>query len=69
MVCLYPGAGPFGRVGIGINSSSTSGLYPRSSGVGALTGTPGVVQGDTKSPEQCKAVKTTAEDDKTGAPR
>ena len=63
-VCLYPGAGPFGHVGVGINSSSTVGLYPRSSGIGALTGTPGVVQPDAKSAEQCKSVKTSAEDDK-----
>lgn len=64
MVCLYPGAGPFGHVGIGVNSSSTAGLYPRNDGIGALTGTPGAVKPDTKNPEQCKTVETSAEDDR-----
>jgi uncharacterized protein RhaS with RHS repeats len=65
-VCLYPGAGTAGHVGIGINSSSTVGLYPRSesAGLAAITGTPAAVKADTKSAEQCKTVSTTAEQDK-----
>ena len=65
-VCLYPGAGTAGHVGIGINSSSTVGLYPRSEspGLAAITGTPAAVKSDTKQAEQCQAVSTTAEQDK-----
>ena len=65
-VCLYPGAGPAGHVGIGINSSSTVGLYPRSEapGLAGITGTPAAVKSDTKQAEQCKTVSTTAEQDK-----
>jgi RHS repeat-associated protein len=65
-VCLYPGAETAGHVGVGINSSSTVGLYPRSEspGVAAITGTPAAVKADTKSAEQCKTVSTTAEQDK-----
>lgn len=65
-VCLYPGAGTAGHVGIGITSSSTVGLYPRSEspGVAAITGTPAVVKADTKQAEQCKSVSTTADQDK-----
>ena len=65
MVCMYPGAGGFGHVGIGINSSSTSGFYPRSNAPGnPVTGTAGIVQRDTKSPNQCKAIETTPEQDR-----
>ena len=66
MVCLYPGARTAGHVGIGINSSSTVGLYPRveSPGLAAVTGTPAAVKGDSKPAEQCKVVSTTAEQDK-----
>ena len=65
-VCLYPGAGPAGHVGIGINSSSTVGLYPRSEapGLAGITGTPAAVKSDTKQADQCKTVSTTAEQDK-----
>ena len=65
-VCLYPGAGTAGHVGVGVNSSSTVGLYPRSEspGVGAITGTPAAVKPDTKKAEQCKTISTTAEQDK-----
>ena len=67
MVCLYPtDGGPYGHIGIGVNSSSTVGLYPRSEspGLRAFTGTPGAIKSDTKQAEQCKAVSTTAEQDK-----
>jgi uncharacterized protein RhaS with RHS repeats len=65
-VCLYPGAGGAGHVGIGVNSSSTVGLYPRSEapGIAAITGTPAAVKADTKQAEQCKTVSTSAEQDK-----
>ena len=65
-VCLYPGAGPAGHVGIGINSSSTVGLYPRSEspGLAGITGTPAAVKSDTKQAEQCKTGSSTAEQDK-----
>ncbi len=64
-VCLYPGAGPFGHVGIGINSSSTSGFYPKSNAPGnPITGTRGVVQGDSKAAQSCKSISTTSEQDK-----
>ena len=65
-VCLYSGAGPAGHVGIGINSSSTVGLYPRneSPGLAAITGTPAAVRSDTKQADQCKTVSTNAEQDK-----
>ena len=64
-VCLYPGAGPFGHVGIGINSSATSGFYPRSNAPGnPITGTRGVVQGDSKAAQSCKSIPATSEQDK-----
>lgn len=65
-VCLYPGAGPAGHVGIGVNSSSTVGLYPRSEspGLAGITGTPAAVKSDTKQAEQCKTASSTAEQDK-----
>jgi RHS repeat-associated protein len=65
-ICLYPATGPYGHVGIGINSSSTVGLYPRSEspGLAGITGTPAAVRPDTKQAEQCKSVSTTAEQDK-----
>ena len=65
MVCMYPGAGGFGHLGIGINSSSTSGFYPRSNAPGnPVTGTAGIVQRDTKAANQCKAIETTSEQDR-----
>lgn len=65
-VCLYPGAGPAGHVGIGINSSSTVGLYPRSEspGLAGISGTPAAVKPDNKQAEQCKTASSTAEQDK-----
>jgi len=65
MVCKYAGAGGFGHVGIGINSSSTSGFYPRSDAPGnPVTGTAGIVQHDTKAAKQCKSIETTPEQDR-----
>jgi RHS repeat-associated protein len=64
-VCLYSASGPWGHVGIGINSSSTAGLYPRDgAGGNPVTGTPGIVKPDSGKAEQCKTFQTTAEQDK-----
>ena len=65
-VCLYPGAAIAGHVGVGVNSSSTAGLYPRSEapGLSAITGTPGAIKPDTKQPEQCKTIATSEEQDR-----
>ena len=65
-VCLYPGSFTAGHIGIGINSSSTVGLYPRSEapGVAAISGTPGAIKADGKQAERCTTVRTTAEQDK-----
>ena len=65
-VCLYPGAGPAGHIGIGGNSSLTVGLFPRSEspGLAAITGTPAAVKADIKQAEQCKKSNSTAEQDK-----
>ena len=65
MVCMYPGAGGFGHVGIGINGTSTSGFYPKSNAPGKpVTGTAGIVQRDTKAASHCKAIETTPEQDR-----
>lgn len=65
MVCQYRGGGGFGHVGIGINSSSTSGFYPRSNAPGnPVTGTAAIVQPDTKAATQCKAIQTTPAQDR-----
>ena len=64
-VCLYPGALTFGHVGIGINSSSTSGFYPRSNAPGnSVTGTVGEVKGDAKDAQRCKTLSSTPVQDK-----
>ncbi len=64
-ICLYPGAMTFGHVGIGINSSSTSGFYPRSNAPGnPLTGTDGEVKADTKDAQRCKTISSTPAQDK-----
>ncbi len=63
-VCLYGGV--TGHVGIGINSSTTVGLYPKDgyTPLGVITGTPGEIKVDTKSPEACKTISTSADQDK-----
>lgn len=65
-VCLYPASGPYGHVGIGINTPSTVGLYPRSEAPGwrGLTGTPAEVKPDINKAEQCKTINTTPDQDK-----
>jgi RHS repeat-associated protein len=64
-VCLYTAAGgPYGHIGVGVNSSSTVGLYPQKDGLGALTGTRGVVKPDSSKAESCKTMKTSPTDDK-----
>ena len=65
-ICLYPGARGFGHVGYGVNSSETYGFYPEGVDEGnPITGTPGIVKKDTKTPDSCKTISTTAEQDKT----
>ncbi|MGQ0543735.1 MAG: Ig-like domain-containing protein [Betaproteobacteria bacterium] len=65
-VCLYPGAGGFGHVGIGINNKkSTVGFYPQDDDSGnAITGTPGEVKADEKEAVSCKTIATTPSQDK-----
>lgn len=66
-ICLYPGAGTAGHVGIGVNSSSTEGLYPlsESPGLSAITGTPGAIKPDNKKPaEQCRTIQTSPDQDR-----
>jgi hypothetical protein len=64
---LYPGAGGFGHVGIGVNSSQTSGLYPADDADPVATATgqdvPGVVHPDTRVPEANVTIPTTPEQD------
>jgi RHS repeat-associated protein len=68
MICLYPGAGGFGHVGIGVNSTATRGFYPRSDAPGnPITGKAGTVQSDTRTAQSCKRVETTSEGDKAMA--
>ena len=62
-ICLY--AGGTGHVGIGINSTRTTGFYPLNRNFGALIGTdPGVVKHDTGDAASCKSIKTTPEQDR-----
>jgi len=63
-VCLYPGAGGYGHVGIGVNSSRTIGLYPARGGSAAITGVAGRVKPDKKQPTSCKNIETTPEEDR-----
>lgn len=64
-VCLYPGAGGFGHVGIGINSKSTSGFYPKDGASGnAISGTAGQVLSDSKQAAACKTVSATSDQDR-----
>ena len=58
-ITLYPGAGGFGHIGVGVNTSNTLGLYPASAGdpvtavVGLVNGT---VKPDTRQPSQTPLV-------------
>lgn len=67
-VTLYPGASGFGHVGIGVNSSSTTGFYPApgSSTWSVVTGqpVPGVMLPDTRTPTATIRIMTTPEQDK-----
>ncbi|WP_372625787.1 RHS repeat-associated core domain-containing protein [Arsukibacterium sp.] len=64
-VCIYSGAGGFGHVGIGVNTSSTRGFYPDDNASGSpLTGKPGIVLSDDSNKQQsCKTMETTKEQD------
>lgn len=63
-VCLYSGASGFGHVGIGVNSNSTQGFYPKNNGFDALIGTLGKVKSDTGYPKSCKTISTSPAQDK-----
>lgn len=62
LVCLYPGAGRFGHVGITVPSggagSQTVGKYPAANTPGMVTGTDAVVRPDTKEAKSCKTVES-----------
>jgi RHS repeat-associated protein len=63
-VCLYGGLA--GHVGVGVNSTSTVGLYPKEpySALSAVTGTPGEIKKDDSSALACKTVATSKDADK-----
>lgn len=64
-VCLYSGAGGFGHVGIGVNSTATEGYYPDSSADGnPITGQKGKVIFDSGEKLSCKTISSSAENDK-----
>jgi RHS repeat-associated protein len=65
-VSLYPGAAGFGHVGVGVNTSTTTGFYPNSSDAGMVAGLPvsGSLRTDTRVPERSVTIPTTnAQDD------
>ena len=64
-ICLYSGAGGFGHVGIGVNTSNTSGFYPDESASGnPVFGQQGIVLTDDKTKQQsCKTIETTKDQD------
>lgn len=55
-----------GHVGVGVNSTSTVGLYPKEpySPLSAITGTPGEIKKDDSSALACKTVATSKDADK-----
>jgi RHS repeat-associated protein len=66
-VNLYPGAGGFGHVGVGVNSNQTYGFYPsdNTSRAQTLIGNPvqGVMKPDTSIPKRTIKIPTTPEQD------
>lgn len=66
-VSLYPGAGRFGHVGIGVNSPNTTGFYaaPGASTISIAAGqpVPGVMQPDTRVPITTVVIPTTPQQD------
>jgi RHS repeat-associated protein len=63
-ICLYRGAGGFGHVGIGVNSSTTEGYYPNSDADGnPITGQEGQLKFDAGEKQSCKTVKSSPAQD------
>ena len=72
-VTLYPGAGPYGHIGIGVNSPTTTGFYPAPgfSNLSIFTGSfitgqgvPGVMLPDTREPLSSITIPTSPEQDR-----
>ena len=66
-VTLYEGAHGFGHTGIGVNTSSTEGFYPRDGGgfrVIAGMDVPGIIKSDTAAQIDTITIHTTPEQDK-----
>ena len=64
-VNLYSGAGSFGHIGAGVNSSATSGYYPRDGAGNPVTGAPGIVKPDDLSKlERSITIPATPEQDR-----
>jgi RHS repeat-associated protein len=67
IVSLYPGAGGFGHVGIGVNTKSTTGFYPGSNASTFLVMTgqpvPGEMRPDTTNPKGTLIIPTTPAQD------
>jgi RHS repeat-associated protein len=64
-VGLYEGASGFGHIGVAVNSSTTSGFYPKKTGVDVLLGknTPGAWGDDTAKQINKITLNTTPEQD------
>jgi len=67
IIALYPGANPFGHVGIGINTTDTVGFYPNEefTPTDIITGRPvsGNVMPDTGTPISIVRIPTTSAQD------
>ncbi len=65
-VNLYPGAGGFGHVGVGVNTNNTVGFYPVADASGldiAIGDVPGHMSPDQRTPSDSTTIKTTPEQD------
>jgi RHS repeat-associated protein len=66
-VTLYPGAFGFGHIGVGVNTSLTTGFYPadNASTLAIITGqmVPGQMQPDTRTPGKTIIIPTTPAED------
>ena len=64
-VSLFKGAGTFGHIGLGVNTSITLGYYPSNGGGNAVTGVPGTVRQDDQSRlERSITIPATTEQDR-----